>query len=442
MRPHRKIHHLVLGAIAVAVFATIGTSAAWAKPKPGGGSSAGCPSSIEGYLEAHNVGARFEASGETATYWFESFEAEEETSPGVPGLVSYCVYPPTAPTSGEAVAQGANGEVWNYVHKGKSPNFSFDRPNGNKSNVPLDGEETEIGTATWEEGAPEEQTILLHINDPGECGALYPTEAETCFVLPGEPPVCKGDTGSEDFAYNAIPFHLCPPPPAIGFQAQRTSEFGDEVELEGGGGELESLTVDFQSYACEEGFWNQGETDPCKSSPGGEFEHPITAHLYNVGAGETVGAQIAELTETFKIPYRPSADPTQCPDLETPGEIEANSKWKDPVSGLCVNSKSALLTWDFPSGINLPSQVIWTVSFSTSNAGYPPLGNSNPCNSGPGGCPYDSLNVGDYSYENAPYAGEDVNEDVVFQAKSEPFSPLSRKEGWSGYRPLGQITTK
>jgi hypothetical protein len=89
--------------------------------------------------------------------------------------------------------------------------FAFERPDGNPSNVPLNGRtDYQIGTATWPlasscppgsyagcPGAPTNQTILLHINDSGVCQGLYGGTEDTCFVFPGErpppPPVCNGN---------------------------------------------------------------------------------------------------------------------------------------------------------------------------------------------------------------------------------------------------------
>ena len=45
-----------------------------------------------------------------------------------------------------------------------------------------------MGTATWSSSLPTSQTIVLHVNDPAECSALYGSGTLTCFVLPGSPP--------------------------------------------------------------------------------------------------------------------------------------------------------------------------------------------------------------------------------------------------------------
>ncbi len=148
----------------------------------------GCPTSnsIPNRLPSDLVGASFTTSGNTATYKFDSF-VDRNPVGGVPGLIAYCIYPGTAPDSVITLATGANGSAW------QDPpgfdNFSFERPDGNPSNIPLDGVTgTTMGTATWSGGVPANQTIVLHINDAEECDDLYGGNPGTCFVLPGGAP--------------------------------------------------------------------------------------------------------------------------------------------------------------------------------------------------------------------------------------------------------------
>lgn len=135
-------------------------------------------------LTDNNVGASYTTSGNTATYTFSSF-TNESPSGGIPGLIDYCVYTSPLPDSNTTVAVGANGGAWGY--NSNTDNFSFGRPNGDPSNIELNGTTgIEMGTATWSGGIPTSQTIVLHINDPAECSALYGSGTKTCFVLPGK----------------------------------------------------------------------------------------------------------------------------------------------------------------------------------------------------------------------------------------------------------------
>jgi hypothetical protein len=130
------------------------------------------------------VGATATVNGNDVDYTFESFVTEG--SDGVPGLIEYCVYSDTQPDSVATVALGADGSAWSDPPG--FDNFSFQRGDGNPSNIPYDGASHAMGTATWTAGVPGNyDRIVLHINDAEECNALYdPDPADgTCFVLPG-----------------------------------------------------------------------------------------------------------------------------------------------------------------------------------------------------------------------------------------------------------------
>jgi hypothetical protein len=95
------------------------------------------------------------------------------------------VYPDSAPDSVVTVATGADNSAWDDPPGFN--NFSFNRQNGNPSNIELDGTENiEMGTATWAGGPPSGyDKIVLHINDEAECNSLG-QNSQTCFVSPGE----------------------------------------------------------------------------------------------------------------------------------------------------------------------------------------------------------------------------------------------------------------
>ena len=85
--------------------------------------------------------------------------------------------------------------------------------------------------------------------------------------------------------------------------------------------------------------------------------------------------------------------------------------------------------------ITLPTQVIWSVQYNTTTSGYTPIGNVPPCSITPAGCGYDTLNVGAFSYPNAPFAGTDVDPGAAF-------FDGAMQSGWTGNRPLGAIATR
>jgi hypothetical protein len=419
---------------------------------------ASCPASgaLKNFQVASNVGAFFSNNGQITTYTFVSLTDENPVG-GVPGLIKYCVYPTANQPGGfDPQAIGANGKLWTVATG--SRNFAFARPAGEPSNIPLDGQITVMGTATWAT-VPTDQTILLHINDAAVCASIYGSDSSgTCFVKPTNlAQVCNaGDTG---VAYNAMPFGVvnCSKP-SFGVEAYNFNEIGDEVKLASGTPrELVSLSVLFASYGCgTSGHWH---TDDCTTAPGATFTHSITGNIYSVtdcmGAPCPDGPPIATATETFTIPYRPSKDAVNCTGANA-------GKWFNPFAnggpGACQNSISTVLTFTFPTGIILPENVIWTVQYNTSNSGYdpitPPVQSCNGNNNNPG-CPYDSLNVGTVNFPNAPYAGNDVDNNVVFLSSNSGGYPNSggtaeplqstttiQTDSMTGLRPLGAITTK
>ena len=397
-----------------------------------------CPgaNALDNFLTAANVGAAFTNTGNETEYTFVSLVDENPVN-GVPGLAAYCVYASSTPTDVtiNSSVVGADGSAW--LISGKSKSFGFVRPKGAKSDIPLDGSTLTMGTATWASAAPETQTILLHIDDPSACSTLYGTALTTCFVKPTEVsllPIC--DRGAPDLtnvAYTAIPRDAVDcGPPSWAFEAEQTAEFGDAVGLVSTATNLKSLTVLFNSYGCSDsGRWYTGD---CKTTPGTTFTIPITATIYALGPGNTVGAAIATSgPQTFNIAYRPSAD-SSCTGTDAGG-------WYNSVAQRCEFSAKQLLTFNFPS-VALPTNVIWTVAFNTTHYGYAPIGEATSCyNFGAApGCGYDSLNVGTKSYPNAPFAGTDLVEAEAWLAKApSPLILLGPVTDFTGFRPLGQI---
>jgi hypothetical protein len=231
------------------------------------------------------------------------------------------------------------------------------------------------------------------------------------------------------------------------------------VTLSGNARTLNSLTVDFQSFACVTGTWdNQGGNGSCGGgttagvSPG-TFTWPITANVYDADAsGLPTGIALGTTTLSEQIPFRPNADPTGCPLTPT--------KWFNPLApggGACQNSIATKLTFDFSSqNVTLPAdgKVVWTVAFNTSTSGYVPQGaQTPPCALPPATAtttvcplnPADSLNVGDKTYPlPAPYAGTslfDTNGGLAVGSKGQLPSALGFFAPDDGGRPLGEIIT-
>jgi hypothetical protein len=422
---------------------------------PASAATTGCPATKAGVPVASNVSATHPTVGNKTTYTFTSL-VNQNPSGGVPGLIKFCVYP-TAPTSdpiGHTLdAQGDNGAKWVYA-AGGSNNFAFARPGGNPSNIGLDGQTHAIGTATWGANVPDSQTIVLHLSDPSMCASLYGAgTSPTCFVRPNPHPGPDCTHGDINAAYNSMPFDVTDcVNPAIGFQATQTSEFGNEVNLAGGTPTSPSdvqLNVDFQDFACQTGHWDADPSagGPCVSAPGSTWTHPITANLYDPSISLT--SPIATKTVTQTIPFRPSADTTgNC--TGAPGAVDGSNKWWNANAiggGHCQSSIAKVLNFDFGPVASLPSDVVWTVSFNTSDYGTSPYGVQS-CSSTPQGCNYDSLNVGDNgntggtdfsgNIDGAPYAGTDTQTGGAFLDSGGTTLHL-QSTGFNGLRPLGEI---
>lgn len=167
-----------------------------------------CPASnaLKNFDADPLVGASFtlDATGTIATYLLDT--TDENSVGGVPGLIEYCIYPiqpPGNPDSASATYDQFG--QWAVDWGSMQGFFAFTRPNGNPTNIPFDGTTNiEVGTATWAAGAPLQQTILLHVNDPELCNSLYTGSPGTCFVFPGlmhggpNPQACTGAPACKD----------------------------------------------------------------------------------------------------------------------------------------------------------------------------------------------------------------------------------------------------
>jgi hypothetical protein len=186
--------------------------------------------------------------------------------------------------------------------------------------------------------------------------------------------------------------------PSVGPEAYAFNEFGNAVSLAGTARHLNSVAVTLSSWACVQGSWTTGD---CSTPTGSTFSQPITLNIYrpSTDGGLTPGALIASSTQTFAIPYRPSAS-TKCND----------GKWYSSGTKTCFNGLANNVTFNF-SGVTLPDQVVYGIVYNTRDFGPHPTGVSGPS---------DSLNIalstdGDVSagssdsgtvWQNSPYPGQ------------------------------------
>jgi hypothetical protein len=182
-----------------------------------------------------------------------------------------------------------------------------------------------------------------------------------------------------DSTVNPLPGNL----PSEGAEAFAFNEFGDGITFAGTARGLTSVTVTLSSFACQSGNWFSGN---CVTTPGATFTHPITLNIYNAG-NPLPGSQIASRTQTFTVPYRPSADNVNCTGADA-------GKWFDAASGQCFNGLAANVTFDFSSlNVVLPDSVVYGLVYNTTHYGPSPIGESAACFGTTAGCPYDALNI-------------------------------------------------
>jgi hypothetical protein len=144
------------------------------------------------------------------------------------------------------------------------------------------------------------------------------------------------------------------------------------------------VTVTLSSWACQSGHWYSND---CVTSPGATFALPITFKVYNPGANDTAGSVLGTRTQTFQVPYRPSADSVHCNGSDA-------GKWFAGEKG-CFNGLAHNITFDFSGQhIQLPNTVVYGVSYNSTHYGPNPVGESAACFASSAGCFYDSLNIG------------------------------------------------
>lgn len=230
--------------------------------------------------------------------------------------------------------------------------------------------------------------------------------------------------------YNNIPNPIPGNVPSVGFEATSTSEWGGQMQLAGTDRVDPTVTVLMSSWACQSGSWNIGD---CATTPGATFTHSITLNVYDVGTGDSVGTLIASKTESFAMPYRPSADSINC----TGGNA---GKWSDGTT--CYNGKAFPISFDL-TGTTLPNKVIIGVAYNTTNYGSSPIGTA-ACGAN---CPYDSLNVGTNPTPSIGNALPTVDDTYLNSSWSGAYCPSDTTTGtfrldagcWTGFLPAIKV---
>lgn len=196
-----------------------------------------------------------------------------------------------------------------------------------------------------------------------------------------------GAASASTVAYSNIPKPLPGNTQSLGFQATSTAEFGGQIEATGTV-QNPTVTIGMSSWACQSG---SATDDSCTTTPGATFNVPITLNIYSVGAGNSVGAKLVQITQNFAIPYRPSANTTKC---------SGNGGWYK--QGNCFHGKLFKIKFSKlgspKSPMTIPKDSIVSVAFNTFTHGYAPTGVEGP---------YDSLNVALAEEGETPSVGAD-----------------------------------
>ena len=149
--------------------------------------------------------------------------------------------------------------------------------------------------------------------------------------------------------YNSLPIPQAPNVPSLGFEATSTSEFGDHIAFAGTARKATRVTVLMSAWEVHSNFPLLGD------SLG--WMHPITLKLYtvnNAGPTPAPGTLIGSVTQNFKIPWRPEADPS------------CGTAWKSDSDGLCYNGYAFNIAFDLTSlNLTLPNEIIYGIAYNT-----------------------------------------------------------------------------
>lgn len=256
---------------------------------------------------------------------------------------------------------------------------------------------------------------------------MRPIRRWATAVVAGALVLTAAGTASAATVYNNIPSPLAGNYDSLGFEANAVAEFGGLVELAAGARNNPVLTATLSSWGCQSG----GDAT-CLTAPGSVFSLPITVNVYAANPDNSVGDLLATDTQSFRIPFRPSADPANCGT--------GTSAWYDAADNHCYNGFAHNISWDLGGrNVTLPDRVIVSVMYNTSHHGYQPIGS---CATS-ANCGYDSLNLALMS--GAPLIGSDPLFDGAYIAyegggTAQNVFALDRP-GWTDLQPAIRIDT-
>ena len=168
--------------------------------------------------------------------------------------------------------------------------------------------------------------------------------------------------------YNNIPSPLPGNVASVGFEATAASEFGGQVQFDGTNRNKPKVKVVMSSWGCQSGHWYSGN---CSTAHGATFSQALTLHVYTVGVNNEPGTLIGTVTHTFNMPYRPSANYTNCTGADA-------GKWYQSKTATCYNGKAFTKSVSLGT-LDLPDTAIIGIAYNTTHYGYSPIGESAAC---------------------------------------------------------------
>jgi len=176
--------------------------------------------------------------------------------------------------------------------------------------------------------------------------------------------------------------------PSLGYQATSTDEFGDRVTFGGVDREVTSVTAYMSNWAIRSDYMDDAGGGSFTKKAGFDhvtmdetgYYHDLTFTFYDVGAGNSVGAELGTQTVNAFVPWRP-----------------------EPYT---ANGILFTTDFDFSSlGLLLPDEVIYGLSYNTQTHGEVPIGD---------GGPYNSLNFAVNDVGTAPTVGVDSSPNIAY----------------------------
>jgi hypothetical protein len=263
--------------------------------------------------------------------------------------------------------------------------------------------------------------------------------------------------------------------PSEGYECCEIAEFGDAVGFTGTNRLLTSVTITMDDWAFYtnpahipatfdgeptipgQAWKGQPTGDPTGpngatySNPKG-FYQPVTLTLYNAVSDPTykwaTGSVIDTVNQTVLIPWQPTPSLTNaCLTVDNEGFGNNVQAWSGGLNSTgsgqgCLFGYAANITLSIPSGVTVPNNAIWGLTYNTENYGPDPTGVNGP---------YDSLNV---AVTPSVTTGTDINPGAAFlNGGTYPYSTSGPTgvfrndcnlpdncENWAGYVPAAEFT--